>query len=354
MQIKLNHHIITLTPGCTLLPYYSDFNGDKWWLDILYFLEQWANNSPVIQLKTSGSTGEPKIIEVEKWKMWASAQKTCIFFNLTENSKALLCLSANYIAGQMMLVRAMVSQMQLICVEPSSNQVKDLTMAVDFSAMVPMQVKESMNSKDKFNLVKQLIIGGGQLPFNVAQQLKNTTVKAFETYGMTETLSHIAVREISPNYEDYFTAFQGVTIGQGAENQLILSCDDLKINRLETNDIIDLKPDNRFKWLGRLDFIINSGGVKLSPENIEAEIRPLLPDNNHIISSLPDERLGEKVILVIEGQAFKTDTLLAKMKEALSPYAVPKEIRFLAEFPLTVSGKIKRKEIQNLLRKYYK
>jgi L-alanine-DL-glutamate epimerase-like enolase superfamily enzyme len=214
--------------------------NESWWEAIVSFLKEWANSSPTVTLTTSGSTGKPKQMEVGKAQIWLSASKTCDFFQLTENSTGLLCLSANYIAGKMMLARAMVSGMNLICVEPSVNPVKELKIPIDFAAMVPLQVEQSLSQITNLNLIKNLIVGGGQVSNSLTSKLKTYAGKAFETFGMTETLSHIALRQLTPEYQNYFTSFNGVFILQGFNNVMVIDFPELGIYKLKTNDIIEI------------------------------------------------------------------------------------------------------------------
>jgi o-succinylbenzoate synthase len=327
-----------------------DLNKDEsWWQTIVAFLKEWANSSSSLTLTTSGSTGKPKQLEVGKTQMWLSASKTCDFFQLTENSTGLLCLSANYIAGKMMLVRAIVSGMNLICIEPSGNPVKELKTPINFAAMVPMQVEQSLSQITNLNLIKNLIVGGGQVSNSLALKLNPYTGKAFETFGMTETLSHIALRQLTPKYQNYFTPFNGVFILQVFNNEMVIDFPELGINKLKTNDIIEIiNPAGCFVWKGRTDFIINSGGIKISPEEVESKIAHLIPQR-FCICGVPDNKLGETVILIIEDKPFQTDALKLKIKEILPAYSCPKKIQFLSAFPLTETGKIKRKELVTLL-----
>ncbi|MDA3894403.1 MAG: AMP-binding protein [Salinivirgaceae bacterium] len=319
-------------------------NKAQWWHDIVIFLEQWANDSKTILLKTSGSTGKPKVLEAEKQKLWISATKTCNYFNLSNESTGLLCLSANYVAGKMMLVRAMVSGMNLICIEPSDNPVKKIKTTIDFIAMVPLQVQSSLKHKN-FSNINQLIIGGGKVEFTLIESLKETKTIVYETFGMTETLSHIALKKLAPNYQEHFTPLNGVNIFQGFNKVMVINYPELGISNLKTNDIIELIDENgSFIWKGRTDFVINSGGIKISPEELEQKIAHLF-ETPFCIVGIPDTDFGEKVVLVIEGEPFETEKLFAEMKKSLSSYYLPKSVKFVDKIPLTDSGKIQRKKI---------
>jgi len=344
MNITLNNLSIELSPNVKLDYLRNDYPNTKWWNEIIFFLEEWASDSKTVNLKSSGSTGEPKFFKINKSMLWISASKTCEYFGLNKNSIGLLCLSANYIAGKMMLVRAMVSGMNLLCVEPSSNPMENLMQEIDFAAMVPMQVKKSIQNTEKLNLIKLLIIGGGQVSTGLLIEMKPYKGFAYETFGMTETLSHIALRKLTPTLEDYFYLMNGVFINQGFNNQMVIDYPELGIYKLKTNDIIELAMGGGFKWIGRTDFIINSGGVKISPEQIEKKISGLLTER-YCITGIPNEDLGEMVVLIIEGASFDTTNLLNQIKNLLPSYSCPKKIKFIDIFPETESGKIDRNKI---------
>ncbi len=345
MNIKLNNTNIELTPNIKLAVQLNKNANPKWWKEIISFLEDWANDSKYITLKTSGSTGIPKTINIEKSKLWVSATKTCNYFKLNKNSTALLCLSVNYIAGKMMLVRAMVSGMNLICIEPSENPVKGLTTPIDFAAMVPMQVQQSITLPKKISLIKHLIIGGAKVNHLLISELKKHNVNAYETFGMTETLSHIAIKQIAPHYNNYFTPLNGIIVTHDTNNNMVIDYPELNIIKLKTNDIIEIIDNNgSFIWRGRTDFIINTGGVKIIPEEIEGKIAHLIT-RPYCIIGLPDKKLGQKAVLVISGNQFNTLNLHNKLTKLLPPYHCPKEIKFLEKFPVTNSGKIKRNKI---------
>lgn len=347
MKITLNNQEIELTPNIKLDFLLEQNKNAPWWQDIINFLECWASDSKTIQVKTSGSTGTPKVIDVQKSMLLISASKTCSFFQLNISSTGLLCLSTSYIAGQMMLVRALVSGMNLVCIKPSNNPVVNLDQDIDFAAFVPLQLQNAIKTPEKLNRVKHIIIGGGQVSTSLISDLKMYKGYAYESFGMTETLSHIALKQLTPTLQDNFMLFQGVFISQGFKNDLIINYPELGIYRLKTNDVVDLTIDGGFKWKGRMDFVINSGGVKISPEQVEKQIEHLL-DQRICIIGIPDDKLGEKLVLIIEGNAFDTERLKQQLKETLSSYNIPKEIIFMPEFPLTENGKLKRKEISNI------
>ncbi len=347
MNIKLNNQIIELLPSTHFTELRKQQPNAEWWQKIIDFLEEWSNNLPYVYAKTSGSTGTPKQIKCPKEYLLASAKQTCDFFQLNEHSTALLCLSADYIAGKMMLVRAIVSQMNLFCVEPSSYPIKDVNSEIDFVAMVSMQVEESVKDMSKFNLLKNIIIGGSKVSDKLADKLHQYRGAVFETFGMTETYSHIALRQLQPNKQDYFIPLNGVSVSKSDINTLIIDCPNIGVNKLQTNDVIELK-NKGFKWLGRQDFIINTGGIKVNPEQIENKISSLI-SKPFVIVGKPDAKLGEKVILLIEGKEFEISQLYESLKNNLSKYETPKEIVFIDNLPLTASGKINRRLVNQII-----
>jgi O-succinylbenzoic acid--CoA ligase len=345
MIIRLNNLSIDLSK--TNWNNLKKYNNSDWWIDIVDFLQQWTDNSPYVNINTSGSTGTPKTIYVKKTDMKASAQMTNSFFKLSNNTTGLLCLSAKYIAGKMMIVRGLESNMKLICTEPTHNPIKFIDEKIDFTAMVPYQVNESIKDT-KFSLIKNLIIGGGKVQNSLIEKLNNTPVNSFETFGMTETLSHIALKELSPIHKEYFTTLDGVSISQGSNSEMIINAKHLGIKNLKTTDIIELISDKKFIWKGRLDFIINSGGIKINPEEIESKIHHLIPSKFCIIGT-PDKKFGEKITLIIENPPFDTVSIKNEMKKILPDYHHPKEIIFLNKFPLTQTGKINISKLKEIL-----
>ena len=314
---------------------------------IVLFLKNWFSDSKFMKVQTSGSTGTPKILDIEKDKMLNSAKMTCDFLKLKEGNTALLCLPTEYISGKMMLVRAIERRMKLLIQTPSLFPLENITKEIDFCAMTPLQVQ---NSLDKIHCIKKLIIGGASISESLKQQLiqKNPRTKIYETYGMSETLSHIALKSISPKREEYFRVLDGIKISQDQRGCLVINAPLLNDKILITNDLIKLKNKREFNFLGRIDNIINSGGIKISPENLEDWIKKFIP-NELVFIGIPDINLGEKLVLVLEGKEdlnLKSHILQLPFEKK---YLKPKEIIFIEKIPRTPNNKIDRLGLKNLL-----
>ncbi|MFV0305976.1 MAG: AMP-binding protein [Moheibacter sp.] len=321
---------------------FDELNPDVIWeKNILRFLEDWDSSDEYITTQTSGSTGVPKKIKIPKEAMRKSAKLTGGFFQFQKGQSALLCLPTHFIAGKMMLVRALEFQLRLICVEPSSFVDLKTKSLFDFVAMTPMQVQSSLKILPQ---IKNLLIGGAPLSSKLKDQLLLSQTNCYESYGMTETVTHIALKEIS---EYHFTALQGVVLSQDSRECLVIQTPYFK-DKVVTNDVVELFDENRFKWLGRFDNVVNSGGIKLFPEQIESKLKPYI-ECEFIIDSVLDDLLGEQLIIVIESLENNID-FTQLFSKVLSKYERPKKAYFLDLFPRTENGKVKRKEILNRIK----
>lgn len=298
------------------------------------FLLDWFDGKSYMEMHTSGSTGIPKIIRVDKQAMVNSALATGDFFELHAGNKALHCLPVKYVAGKMMLVRAMILGLDLEFVAPSSHPLRNVDGNFDFAAMVPLQAQNSISDLHR---IKKLIVGGAKINSALENQLIKLPTQVYETYGMTETISHIAAKSVG---EKAFTVLPNVTISYDDQNCLVIHAPRISDDVIETNDIVELVNENQFIFLGRIDNVINSGGIKLLPEQIEEKLAGKI-EPRYFISSREDKELGEKVILVIEGDSFTVDTSIF---DGLDKYEKPKEILFVPKFKETGNGKIIRKE----------
>ena len=309
------------------------------------FLIDWFSNSNFIEVKTSGSTGIPKLIKLDKKCMINSALATGDFFDLKEKTTALLCMSTDYIAGKMMLVRALELGWELDIVKPESNPLRDINKVYDFSAMVPLQLKHSLADLGK---VKKLIVGGGNVSYELEGQIQQVSTEVFATFGMTETITHIAVKKLN-HYTaktSYYDLLPNVSITIDQRNCLVINAPMVSVEEVITNDVIELISEKEFKWLGRYDNVINSGGIKLHPEEIEKKLSKVIIQR-FFVAGIPDSILGEKLILIIEGS---NETAINFEKiQILSKFEKPKKIYFINKFIETETGKIQRTKTISLL-----
>lgn len=320
--------------------------GEPYEQQIGSFLLDWLKPTSYIEVYTSGSTGKPKKIRLKKQHMINSAMATSRFFDLPSSTKALLCLPADYIAGKMMLVRAMFLGWDLDTVPPSSNPLDNLFKVYDFAAMTPFQLD---NSIARLHLVKKLIIGGGAVSPRLRKMLTDFDSKIFETYGMTETCSHIAAKRLNPTKKKKswrpFKLLPNVSIAQDERGCLIIKAPNLLDEEIVTNDVVEIVTYKKFLWKGRYDNIINSGGIKLYPEEIERKLNKII-DRRFFVTSMPDDSLGEKLVLFVEDD-FSEETIAELQKaidglKSLDKYEKPKKIYLIEKFEETPNGKIHR------------
>lgn len=359
-----------LTSALTSLPAFSD-----WQRDMYTFVNMWYDDLNSIEVKTSGSTGLPKLIRHKKQAMLASAKMTCDFLGLKPGMSALICISTKNIAGMMMVVRAIERDLKVIMVEPGSHPLKDLDPGTssDFCAMVPAQVYNSLSvpeEREKLANIRNLIIGGAPVSYTLQEQIKKLPGNVYATFGMTETMSHIALRKLNgADASDEFTLLDGITIEAGENGNLIIHATYLSDEPIITNDLAEITGQRTFRWLGRLDHVINSGGFKIIPEQLEEKMATVMaacfppeqlsgkPDHmealastrRYFITSLPDEKLGEKPVLVIELPAERayskkeiSDCLLEKLPHVLARHEMPREFFFTEKFIETPTRKIIR------------
>lgn len=309
--------------------------GDDFERPVGSFLLDWFDNNPYLEVNTSGSTGTPKLIRVDKQAMVNSALATGDFFDLSPGDKALHCLPAKYIAGKMMFVRAFILGLDMDFVAPSSTPLKNNDTLYDFAAMVPMQAKHSL---EELKNVKKVIIGGVYIHKSLEDSLLELPTEVYETYGMTETITHIAAKKVG---EQAFTVLPNVTISYDDNNCLVIHAPRISDDVIVTNDLVELVNENQFVFLGRFDNVVNSGGIKLIPEQIEDKLSGKI-HSRFMFGGLDDEKLGEKLVLVIEGEE---RTLETNIFDGLDKYEKPKAILFVAKFAESENGKILRKQI---------
>ena len=318
-----------------------------WEGEIFRFILEWVSEDSFVVVHTSGSTGIPKIIEQPKERMINSALMTADYFGLDGHTVALLCLPVSYIAGKMMIVRAFVTGMNLIAVEPSSNPFSVLPGKIHFAAITPFQLAHSLTAL-KDVPVDIVIVGGGEIPHDLEMQCQQVPSNLYATYAMTETSSHIAIRAVNgAQKSSYYEVLKNVRVSVDERSCLVINAPYLNPELLVTNDIVIIKDDTHFEWIGRSDSIINSGGLKIFPEQVEKKLFSLIP-RRFFIAGLPNAQLGEKVALFIESQPYSTQQLqeLKKsMASTLTRFELPRQIVFIPVFDLSSAGKILKKLI---------
>lgn len=310
------------------------------------FILDWIKPGAHVEVQTSGSTGKPKTIRLKKEHMINSALATSRFFDLPEKTTALMCLPADFIAGKMMLVRAMVLGWHLDLVPPSSNPLDQVYKRYNFCAMTPFQLD---NSIGRLHLVEKLIVGGGAVSARLQKMVREVGTKVYETYGMTETVTHIAAKRLNPKKNKKkarpFKVLPNITISQDERGCLIIKAPKLADSIIVTNDVVEILTYKKFHWKGRMDNVINSGGIKLFPEEIERKLEKII-DHRLFVTSMPDDALGEKLVLFVESDFSeeKLKDLQEKIKtyKKLKKYEIPKKIYLIAKFEETANGKIHR------------
>lgn len=328
------------------------------------FLSEWNNDSDTVLVHTSGSTGKPKPMMVEKKRMLNSARITCDFLGLKPGDSALLCMSLDYIAGKMVVVRSIERHLHLISVPPSGHPLKDVDEEITFAAMVPMQVYNTLQvpeERERLTHIRHLIIGGGAIDASLEKELQALpgNIAIWSTYGMTETLSHIALRRINGDESsEWYQPFDSVHISQTEEGCLVIDAPQVCAETLVTNDIVEIEPyiynkveKLRFRIKGRKDNVICSGGIKIQIEEVETLLKPHL-EKPFMLAKKKDGKFGEIAVLLSEDEDIKkveatVRRLLSDESEKSSDhkkykYWIPKEFRYVEHLPLTETGKPKR------------
>lgn len=328
------------------------------------FLSEWNNGSDRVLVHTSGSTGKPKPMRVEKKRMLNSARITCDFLGLKPGDSALLCMSLDYIAGKMVVVRSIERHLHLISVPPSGHPLKDVDEEITFAAMVPMQVYNTLQvpeERERLSRIRHLIIGGGAIDAALEQELQSLPgdIAIWSTYGMTETLSHIALRRINGDEaSEWYQPFDSVHVSQTEEGCLVIDAPQVCAETLVTNDVVEIEPyiynkveKLRFRIKGRKDNVICSGGIKIQIEEVETLLKPHL-EKPFMLAKKKDGKFGEIAVLLTEDEDIKkveatVRRLLSDESEKSSDhkkykYWIPKEFRYVEHLPLTETGKPKR------------
>lgn len=326
---------------------------------VISFCQKWVTGQYEFEINTSGSTGTPKKIVITREALKQSAAATSRALGLKSSETSLVCLDPNYIGGMMMLVRSMEVGMNILAEEPSANPFSNLptNTKIDFVALVPYQLKEILQSENKkyFNQIKKILVGGAPLDQVTQKELQIYKSQFYETYGMTETISHIALKKINGKHPSaYFKCLNGITIRQDERACLCIRAPYL-IDEIITNDVVELKSLDEFIWLGRFDNVINSGGVKIFPESTEKKIESIFSElkiqKRFFIAGLPDAKLGEAVTLIVESDsdANMIIELMEKLRQNLHKYEMPKSIKMVNQFIEASNNKINRKKTLEFL-----
>jgi len=323
---------------------------EPWEKEIVMFLSDWFSEKDEFEIKTSGTTGPVKTEIYSRSSLIASANITIATFSLTPGDTLLMCLPTKFVAGKMMLVRAIAGKMKLLALKPKSNPIENLDKVIDFAAFTPHQMQHIIQeSSEMLNLIKKVIIGGSPVNDSLKKQLLLLNPVFYETYGMSETLTHIAIRPLHDSGElELFTVLKGFKIKVDKESRLVIDAKHLHNCPIVTADMVEIMEQNKFKWLGRADDVINSGGVKLFPALIEKKLSRII-NRNFIITKQNDSDLGEVVVLIIEGDPISNDSLeLLKTAfiKSLDKYEIPRKINYTVEFPRNNNGKIIRSGIK--------
>ena len=332
------------------------FDADQYnqlFLKTVAFVRSWFDDSSIIPQQTSGSTGKPKLINIEKKKMTASAKSTIETLNLPKGSSAFLNLNTDYIGGKMMVVRAIINQMELYIGDITANPLKDseVSSQLDFFSFVPYQLSQTLTDTPEnaqiLNKSQAIILGGAPVSTSLQSLIdQHLNCPVYSTYGMTETVSHIALKRLDTGApSNYFKALKGVHFSAEENERLIIHAPDIATtDPLVTNDVVKLIDQHTFDWLGRYDFAINSGGIKIHPEMVEKKISQMLaesnPNFNFFIFPQEDEQLGEKVCLMVEGE--NDGFNWAPIFSQLAKYEKPRAVFYLKEFARTASDKVDR------------
>ncbi len=321
---------------------------------VLELLRQWLTGAQEFGLRTSGSTGQPQLIVLKRRQLAASAARTGDFFDLGPGDRALVCLNAEFIGGKMMLVRGLERHLHLTVVEPHADPFDAVPADAefDFAAFVPLQLRAVLAAgrAGRLNKLRAILVGGAPVEPSLLREIEQLKVPVYLTYGMTETASHMALRLLNgPHASPHFRVLPGLHLGQDERGCLTVRGDVTDDKLIITNDRIELIDKHTFDWLGRADFVINSGGVKVQAEKVEQVLDVALAElgqsRRAFVAGRPDERLGQAVTAYVEGPALPAATekrLLGLLAARLSKYEVPKGVQYVSAFKATASGKLDR------------
>ncbi len=316
-------------------------------------------NSEILEFYTSGTTASPKKVVFTKKQLQLSAQKTIDLLQIKEKSNLLLCLNPNFIASKMQIVRAIEADANLIISSTSVPDILEINERVNFASYVPIQLNKIFKEpkgKDFLNNHTSILVGGATIDDALMQQINALKIPVYQTFGMTETATHIATRLLNGAYKsEYYLTLPKTEIDYCSNNCLKIKSDVTNNQWIETTDVVKIIDKNKFYWLGRNDFVINSGGIKIYCESLENTINSIFKKNNiftsFILSSIPDQLLGEMLVLVLEKKDYLDDNilLLKLLKNELNKYECPKKIIYIDLFPINENGKVMRNKIKEMI-----
>lgn len=356
-KLLINHKTIPFKEIQNQIP---ETNLEK---KVFDFCSAWLSGQEFFEIYTSGSTGKAKCIKIQRSQMQISAKMTGEFLQLKKGDSALVCLNVEYIAGKMMLVRALEIGMDVCVIEPSANPLANFPTNIqfDFVALVPMQLQNILKSEPVklpiLQKMKAIIVGGAAVGKELERDLQIVEAPVYATYGMTETITHIALKHLNGNQKSqYYKSLPKVKISQDKRGCLLICSPTTLVKELITNDLVQIINENTFEYLGRIDNVINSGGIKIQAEKVEQAIGniflKLTIEQNFVIIPLPNNVLGQSVNLVIEGEQLTKklqNSLFKILTSQLSKYEIPKKTFYLLKFPRTLTDKIDKKELIKLL-----
>lgn len=326
--------------------------------EILSFIIDWKAGKNIFHLKSSGSTGIPKKISIHRDQMTLSAESTLEFLSISKGGTTLLCLDPSYIAGKMVIVRSIIGNMDLYAIDPKSNPLIEFELEnkIDLASFVPYQIIEILEdpySLNKFRNIKNVLIGGASISLHLERQLRSHENRIFHTFGMTETVSHIALRPLSGlEQSQYFSVIPGIRIDTDVRGCLTVEGEITGGKKLLTNDLVEILGEQDFKWKGRIDQVINTGGIKINLNLLELKVGKILEsiniNNDFFIDHLDDEKLGDKIILILESRYLDIDldSIKQAFKKQLNKFEIPRKIQLVREFARTETGKINRRLIK--------
>ncbi|MDE6258692.1 MAG: AMP-binding protein [Muribaculaceae bacterium] len=303
------------------------------------FYNEWVSEPEDVVCHTSGSTGTPHLIHLPKQRMIESAERTCRHFGINSSSHLHSCISADYIGGKMMMVRSRVSGASFSWEIPSNTPLKDFVgPPIDLVSVVPSQMLFLLDNPEIMARAKNYLIGGAAIPSSLRKRSLDSGISAYESYGMTETSSHIAIRKVEEGNE-WFETLPGISVSLDDDSRLCIHIENWK--SFYTNDIAQLKSSTSFRILGRADNVINTGGKKVYPEEVEKILSEYFTFPFYI-SYRNDEKWGQRIILIAENPTVSDDEIISLCKLHLESFKCPKEVVGLSHFSYTPNGKIKR------------